>query len=333
MDYKSTLTYKDILEIPGLLRKFDAGVKDFGKLKSADNEVFVLGRGSSGNATTFAKYVWEIYCGVITNFIHPYSVFNAVKRLDFRNKVLWSYSQSGKSRDIVECSKKIKKFGARVVAVTNEPDPKKNELAAISDFHILLSRSREIPVAATKSFALQLWLALRAAQKWGASFPEKRFADAIKEVEKVISSFERIYKAEKFREAIKRAKIIGFVGRGPFNAVAEDSALKFREMAFKHAAGYSAAEFLHGPIGAYGKNDLVLILSGEGKLTEDLVKVRNKLEERGTRYKVIKPFPGAYPFNSLATDVFIKLLALKFACDNGVNPDAPKGLSKVTQTY
>jgi hypothetical protein len=41
---------------------------------------------------------------------------------------------------------------------------------------------------------------------------------------------------------------------------------------------------------------------------------------------------GSYPLNSLALDVLIKLIALKYACQSGLNPDSPKGLSKVTQT-
>lgn len=332
MDYRKTLTYDDICQIPSLLENFEIKIKNPGILKSKDGEVFLLGRGSSGNATIFAKYIWEMSCGVIVNFIHPHSIFNAEKKLNFKNKTVWSFSQSGRSTDIVKCSSRLKKWGARLIAVTNEPDIKKNDLARISDFHILLSSSREIPVAATKSFELQLYCILKTALMWNGKLNKKELKRLPALCARLISSFEKLYAREGIGKLLKNSSLIGFVGRGPLNAIAEDSALKFREMSFRHSFGYSAAEFLHGPVGSYGKKDLVFILSSQKKLTEDLKKVADKLNERGTPFKIIYPFSALHPFNSILTDIFFKLCALKHACERGINPDAPKGLSKVTKT-
>lgn len=330
MDYKKSLTYNDIAEIPKLLEDFKLPE---GLDKFYDSEFYLLGRGSSGNATIFAKYVWEMYCGIISNFIHPYSIFNSKKKMDFKNKIIWSFSQSGKSPDIVLCSKKIKEWGGKIIAVTNEKDIKKNKLAQISDFHILLSKSPEIPVAATKSFALQLWLILKVANLFGAKVTEKRFKKAIKQIKALIENFDKLYEKGNFSKLIKNSRMIGFAGRGPYNAIAEDSALKFREIISKHSAGYSAAEFLHGPIGAYGENDFVFLFSGTKKVEDCILDVLKKLKERKTKYKVIIPFYNDYLFNSLIVDIFFKLVAVRFACENEINPDTPKGLLKVTPTF
>ncbi|MEF3280948.1 MAG: SIS domain-containing protein [Elusimicrobiota bacterium] len=327
--YINTLTYKDISEIPILLERFNLP-ENLNKI-SKYREVFLLGRGSSGNATLFAKYIWEIYCGIISNIVHPFSIFNTKKKMNFSNKVLFSFSQSGKSYDIVKCSKIIKKMGGKIVAITNESKIKNNDLAKMSDIHILLSNSKEVPVAATKSFILQLWCILKLAKFFGANFKESIFKKTIEEINYLINNFEKIYNKTGF-DLILESFIVGFVGRGPFNAVAEDSALKFREMAMTHSLGYSAAEFLHGPIGAYTKKDLVVILSRDKKLTEDLLLVKNKLDERGIKYIILTPFSENYPFNALSMDVFIKLCALKIAVTKGLNPDNPKGLKKVTYT-
>ncbi len=331
MDYKKTSTYSDILEIPKLIKDFKFPSNSTKELKYTD-EVFLLGRGSSGNATIFAKYLWEIYCGVIVNFIHPHSILNAQKKLNFKHRTVWSFSQSGRSTDIIACSKKLKNWGAKIIAVTNEPNISQNNLAKISDCHILLSNSKEIPVAATKSFELQLYCALKTAFLWKAKLNKKELANISTNCEKIIEDFEKIYRKENIGHLLNNSSLIGFVGRGAFNAVAEDSALKFREMSFRHSFGYSAAEFLHGPIGSYGNKDIVFILSSNGKLTEDLIKVIYKLKERKTPYKVIYPFASIYPFNAILTDIFLKLCALKHACERGINPDSPKGLSKVTKT-
>ena len=352
MKIKNTLTYSDIREIPGLLRLFSERAQGLKKtaLKSKNNSVYLVGRGSSGNATLFAKYIWEVYAGVITNFIHPHSIFEARKPLNFKGQAVWAFSQSGKSEDIVACLKLLKKWGAKTVAVTNEPLLAENPLARAADAHILLSNSKELPVAATKSFALQLWAVLWTAQIWGGCFRKIDFSETVKLAQQLVSApFEEAapatqrrratclpkmwWQAQPFFKKVKAAQMIGFVGRGPYNAVAEDAALKFREISRSHALGYSAAEFLHGPVGAYSASDFIFLLSPGRKLPKDLMKVAKALKERGTPYRVVAQKQGRFPFNCLLADIELKLLALNLALSRGLNPDTPKGLKKVTRTF
>ena len=334
MKIEETLTAKDIREIPELLEKFSAasGALKGAAIRSKDKVVYLVGRGSSGNATLFAKYIWETYAGTITNFIHPHSIFEAVRPLNFKGQAVWAFSQSGKSPDIVACLKKLMGWGALGTAVTNEADLAQNPLARLAGRHILLSGSPELPVAATKSFILQLWAVLWTAQTWSACFSESDFSATVKLARQLVAAPLRQASRPFFRQ-VKKAQMIGFVGRGPYNAVADDSALKFREMARAHALGYSAAEFLHGPVGAYTRRDFVFLLNPGGPLPEDLLKVKKALDERGTPYRVVAQKKGKYPFNCLLTDIELKLLALNLAYARGLNPDNPKGLKKVTLTF
>ena len=334
MRIEETLTAKDIREIPELLENFSAGAGSLkaAAIRSKDKVVYLVGRGSSGNATLFAKYIWETYAGTITNFIHPHSIFEAARPLNFKGQAVWAFSQSGKSPDIVACLKKLMGWGARGAAVTNEADTAKNPLARLAGRHILLSGSPELPVAATKSFILQLWAVLWTAQVWSGCFRDSDFPDTVKLARKLVNAPFR-QASQGFFKQVKKAQMIGFVGRGPYNAVADDSALKFREMAKAHALGYSAAEFLHGPVGAYTRRDFVFLLSPGGVLPEDLLKVRKALDERGTPYRIVAQKRGKYPFNCLLTDIELKLLALNLAKARGLNPDRPRGLKKVTLTF
>lgn len=334
MKPRDTLTYRDMMEIPALLEDFSRRAPELGAaaLKSRDGAVYLAGRGSSGNATLFAKYIWEVYSGVITNFIHPHSIFEARAPLRFRGQAVWAFSQSGKSEDIIAVLKKLMKWGAKGVAVTNEADLRNNSLARMADAHILLSGSKEIPVAATKSFILQLWAVLWTAQLWSCCFKAGDFSDTVALIRDFLSSGFDPSKAG-FWPKLRKAGVIGFVGRGPYNAVADDSALKFREMAKAHALGYSAAEFLHGPVGAYTAKDFVFLFSPARKLPEDMEKVRAALNARRTPYCVVAPAGGRFPFNCLLADIEMKLTALHLALSKGLNPDNPKGLNKVTQTF
>lgn len=334
MKIQDTLTYKDIMEIPALLEDFSRRAPGMKKsaLRSKDRVVYLAGRGSSGNATLFAKYIWEGYCGVITNFIHPHSIFEARVPLHFRGQAVWAFSQSGKSPDITACLKKLMHWGAACVAVTNEADLKVNPLARLADTHILLSDSKEVPVAATKSFILQLWAVLWTAQLWSGCFKAEDFSGTVSLLREFLASGFDPSQAG-FWPKLRKAGVIGFVGRGPYNAVAEDSALKFRELAGAHALGYSAAEFLHGPIGAYTSKDFVFLFSPASELPEDMENVRLALNARKTPYRVIAPAKGKFPFNCLLADIEMKLTALHLALAKGLNPDKPKGLKKVTRTF
>lgn len=329
-----TLTCRDIMEIPALLEDFSrrAPALRAGALRSKDRAVYLVGRGSSGNATLFAKYIWETYSGVISNIIHPHSIFEARIPLHFRAQAVWAFSQSGRSRDITACLEKLMGWGAKGVAVTNEANLKNNPLARLADTHILLSGSKEVPVAATKSFILQLWAVLWTAQIWSKCFKDKDFSDTAGLIRDLLASGYDPSKAG-FWPKLRKAGMIGFVGRGPYNAVADDSALKFREMARAHAFGYSAAEFLHGPVGAYTAKDFVFLFSPSGALPGDIEKARLALNDRKTPYCVIAPAKGKFPFNCLLADIEMKLAALRLALAKGLDPDNPEGLNKVTQTF
>ncbi len=335
---RKTLTWQDIQEIPALLRLFSqrapqrlAGCA----LKSARDCVHLVGRGSSDNATLFAKYIWETHAGVRAEFIHPHAIFEAQRPLNFQGEVVWAFSQSGRSADVVECLKRLVGWGARGVAVTNEPDPLNNPLAAAAHKHIILSGSREGGVAATKTFILDLWLALWTSHLWCGWPKSSELVEFPNLLERYLDQPEKFPPSGRFAPVwsrLKRAPILAFVARGPFYAIAKDAALKFREMAAVHALAHSAADFLHGPIAAYGPKDLVLLLSPSRTLPEDLAQVRRALRRRGAPLFVLAPSAGKPPINALLLDVELKLAALALAMEKGLDPDHPQGLKKVTQT-
>jgi len=339
MKMEDTLVWQDIMAIPDLLEEFSSRAEKelpSALLRGDDDSVHLVGRGSSGNATLFAKYVWEVFAGVRAEFVHPHAIFEAHHPLNFKGKAVWAFSQSGRSTDVVACLEKMKGWGARGVAVTNEPDLSQNPLARAADANIVLSHSKETAVAATKTFSLQLWLCLWAAQIWKTPFPETAFSDTVSAARSMLKNYEQFFSPQarfKFWSDLNTAPVVAFVGRGPFYGIATDAALKFREMAGLHTEAFSAAEFLHGPIGAHGPKDLVFLLSPTPALPDDLDLVRKALEARGTVYHVLAPVACEPPFSAVLADIELKVAALRFSVERGLNPDKPRGLSKVTQTF
>ena len=98
-------------------------------------------RGSSDNAATFAKYLFETRLGITTTSAAPsvQSIYAAEQ--DLARTLFLAISQSGKSPDLLRQAEAAKRAGARVVAMVNvEASP----LAALADAVIPLRAGPEL---------------------------------------------------------------------------------------------------------------------------------------------------------------------------------------------
>jgi len=132
------------------------------------------------------------------------------------------------------------------------------------------------------------------------------------------------------------------VSRGLGYAAALEGALKIKELTGIQAQGYSAADFRHGPIATLGPDTAVLIIDPHGPGSTDLRELTGLARERGGLTALCAPSPEAQltlpggvselPQTLLAT-IRAQQLALELAVLEGTDPDAPRGLSKVTPTH
>ena len=116
------------------------------------------------------------------------------------------------------------------------------------------------------------------------------------------------------------------------------------------ATGYSSAEVLHGPIGAMNEQDrAVLVLDGP-EIADSMAAVVVSLVTRGTPFVVLGPegmappgdgrvainLPAPMPTTAWARTPVVAMIgqrtALQLARRRGLDPDAPPGLRKVTET-
>ena len=132
------------------------------------------------------------------------------------------------------------------------------------------------------------------------------------------------------------------MSRGLGYAAALEGALKIKELTGIQAQGYSAADFRHGPIATLGPDTAVLIIDPHGPGSTDLRELTGLARERGGLTALCAPSPEAQltlpggvselPQTLLAT-IRAQQLALELAVLEGTDPDAPRGLSKVTPTH
>jgi glucosamine--fructose-6-phosphate aminotransferase (isomerizing) len=123
-------------------------------------------------------------------------------------------------------------------------------------------------------------------------------------------------------------------------------ALKIQETSKVSVQGFSIADYMHGPISALTHNSQVIVVAPHGisldHFASDIAKIRaaspdiywlgsGELALDG-EIVISGAKCGSEIVSSICDAILMQTFALEFARKNGLNPDSPKGLSKVTFT-
>jgi glucosamine--fructose-6-phosphate aminotransferase (isomerizing) len=137
------------------------------------------------------------------------------------------------------------------------------------------------------------------------------------------------------------------VGRGFNYSTAFEVALKLKETSYLVAEPYSPADLLHGPMAMIDRGFPALVIAPSGRVLADLASLIDKLDERRAevvavsddagvlgRARVGMPLPSGIPewLSPLVAVVPGQLWAVALARTRGLDPDRPRGLSKITET-
>jgi glutamine---fructose-6-phosphate transaminase (isomerizing) len=290
--------------------------------------VALVARGSSDNAAVYGRYVCELTAGVPAGLVAPSIHTRYGARVDYTGQVVIGLSQSGATPEIVSTCERLRAAGARVIAVTNDPD---SALAAVSELSLAVGAGPERAVPATKTVTAQmLMLALVASALGPASFSDGDLGRVPGAVAHVLDAGEPAARLALQWSAANRLVV---VARGVMFGAALETALKIRETAAIHAEGISSADLLHGPIAALDADLPVLVLRGGGPTDDDLDALARRLEGEGIPAVQWPPPPGLPELLApIAATVRGHQLALAWAVQRGLDPDAPFGLLKVTAT-
>jgi glutamine---fructose-6-phosphate transaminase (isomerizing) len=298
--------------------------------------VVIVARGSSDYAAIFARYLLEAVTGRPVALAAPslVTLYGAELRLD--GWLALGISQSGRTPEIVTVLDRYGAAGARTVALTNDPA---SALAAAADVQIDLGAGEELAVPATKTFTAQLAAVALVGEALGpVPWRDSDWERLPGVVEELLGDQAP---AERAAEALGDADELIAVGRGYLMCVALEAALKLREATGVRAEGWSAADFRHGPVTVARGDIPLLAVSATGPAAGDVEELAEQLERGGTRVlrladspKADLPYPGGLPepLCALPATVRAQQLAVALAVRRGIDPDAPPGLGKVTET-
>jgi glucosamine--fructose-6-phosphate aminotransferase (isomerizing) len=304
-------------------------------------QVLLIARGTSDNAAVYGSYLIQAYAGRLATLAAPSIATVYRSRMDLSGVLAVALSQSGRTEEIVETLAWAADCGARTLAITNEAG---SPLAEAAEVAYLTQAGTERAVPATKTFTTQLAALAVLAIGLGADLDPGELLRAPDEIEATLAA-----PPDTGPVVSELAQDSGVVvsGRGLAYAAALELALKLKETCYLDAMGLSYADLLHGPIAVIdAQTPAILLAPRSGPTLDGMVALARRVTDAGARAYGIggndrlaaacaATLPAPRLPEWLAPMGLIvpgQLLAEALASRLGLDPDHPRGLSKVTQT-
>ena len=304
---------------------------------------FLAARGTSDNAGRYANYLWGAHNHLPIALATP-SLFTYYKLPpSLRNALVVGVSQSGQSPDIISILDEGRKQGCLTLAITNAPD---SPLAAHADLIFDIQVGVENAVAATKSYTAQLMaIAMLSSalgddqERWTELENVPIWVTHALEQDRIIAD-----QAQHYRD-MNQCIVLG---RGFNYATAFEWALKLKELTYIGVEPYSPADFQHGPIAMVERGYPVLAVAPLGKVFISMSEMLSTLRDEHQAELVIIsdnkqtlemaqspiPMPSGIPewLTPIVSIVLAQLFTWHLTLAKGLDPDQPRGLSKITRT-
>ncbi|HKB31061.1 MAG TPA: SIS domain-containing protein [Streptosporangiaceae bacterium] len=335
----------EIAQQPEALRRtLDALLPRVEEITSAADgarQVLFIARGTSDNAAVYGSYLIQVHAGRLATLASPSVATVYRARVDLSGVIAVGLSQSGRTEEIVSTLVWARDCGARTVAVTNGHD---SALAEVADVALITEAGAERAVPATKTFTTQLAALAVLGIGLGAEVDVGQLRGAPDEIERLLS-----VPMDLDPVVAELAPVAGVVvsGRGFAYSAALELALKLKEACYLHAMGLSYADLLHGPIAVVDSaTPAIIVAADSGPTLAPSIALARRVTGAGARaygigggaplgHACSRALPGPHLPEWLAPIGLIvpgQLLAEALARRLGIDPDSPRGLSKVTQT-
>ena len=316
---------------------------EIAKLAQSTRQVLFFARGTSDNAAVYGSYLIQTRAGRLASLGSPSVATTYHSKLDLTGTLAVGLSQSGRTQEIIETLEWARDCGARVAAITNSAG---SPLAELAEVALVTEAGVEQAVPATKTFTCQLAALAVLSIGLGADLDVAQLRGLPDEIGALLGrstgpGIEAI--------ADELVDVDGLVvsARGLAYSVALELALKIKEACYLHAMGISYADLQHGPIAVVDDRTPAIVMAASGGPTlEAAVGLATRVTSAGARAYAIG---GGEALASVATRALVgpdlpewlapiglivpgQLLTEALSRRLGIDPDNPRGLSKVTQT-
>ena len=304
-------------------------------------QVLFIARGTSDNAAVYGSYLCQVHLGRLATLASPSVATTYGSRIDLSGVLAVALSQSGRTEEIAQTLLWARDCGARTLAITNGPG---SPLAEAAEVTFATQAGAEQAVPATKSFTTQLAALAVLALALGAPLDPGALRAVPGAIEAMLA---RPLELDAVTAELAGVPGVVVSGRGFAYAAALEIALKLKEACYLHAMGLSWADLLHGPIAVVdAQTPAIIVAAGTGPALAGTVDLARRVRGAGARAYAIGgghdlaaasdlALPGPDLPEWLAPVGLVvpgQLLTEALARRLGIDPDRPRGLSKVTQT-
>ncbi|MCD6551578.1 SIS domain-containing protein [Thermotoga sp.] len=288
------------------------------KLRDADEMLFI-GCGSSYYIGITAARYFTGKLGVKTTAL-PAGEFllsadwNLAKS---GNKVAFLISRSGSTSEVVRACEALSKMHVFTIGITLE---EKSQLAREAELSMIIPIKEE-SIVMTKSFSSITLFLLTLAEFLSGKTDLLPFKELINVIEESFPAWQK-----EAQNLSKQGTHYVFLGTGPYEGIARESALKLQEMSLTTTESYSTLEYRHGPE-ALVEPGVVVVIYGDGEHEQALAQ---EIEGLGGRAVVRPRFLENYE-DSFIQVIFAQLLGLEIAKKKGIDVENPRNLTKVVR--
>jgi len=338
----------EIMEQPGVLRAtIDALLPQAAQVEAVarqTRQVLFFARGTSDNAAVYGSYLIQTAGGRLATLGSPSVATTYHARIDLSGVLVVGLSQSGRTQEIAETLSWARECGASVIAITNGVG---SPIAELADVALVTRAGAERAVPATKTFTCQLAALAVLAIGLGADLD----IGQLRRLPDVIAAWLDEPGHTSALDAIvsELVEVKGLVvsARGLAYSAALEVALKIKEACYLNAMGISYADLQHGPIAVVDAGTPAIIMAPDAGPTRDAaIGLARRVSGAGARAYGI----GGGADLAAACDLAVpdpalpewlapiglvvpgQLLTEALSRRLGIDPDNPRGLSKVTQT-
>lgn len=315
-------------------------------LKRIDN-LILLGCGTSFNAGHASINYFKKMCKFNNVSIFDGAEFDEDDIPKIGNSAMILISQSGETADLINCIEIAKEKDIFMIGVVNVVD---SMIARETDCGCYLNAGREVGVASTKSFTNQV-IILSMIALWFSNIhktkPNMR-KQMIKDLRKlpydIKNTINYLYKGLG-RTSLDKAvnilnkKSIFVLGKGMGEAIANEGALKIKELSYIHSEGYSSSSLKHGPFALLDSNVPVILLAPKDKNYDKIKNAYMEVSSRNAPVILITEnknedlanvinVESNKSYQQLLNVIPLQLFSYFLSINKGLDVDKPRNLAK-----
>ncbi len=272
--YEQVETFKNVLS--GRVQDGRAVIEDIDIDRAAIEkwrQIYIVACGTAYHAGLVGKTILEKTLKIPV-FVEVASEFRYREPMLDDNTLVIVISQSGETADTLEGAREAKAAGATVLAITNVVG---SSIARESDMVVYLWAGPEISVASTKAYTSMLIALYLIGFYFGDIAGRTDAAESaamvaalekLPEQAEMMLADDRIKQIQSIAKEYIDAKDLFYIGRGMDWAVAQEGALKLKEISYIHAEAYAAGELKHGTLALISDETPVISVALQQKTFE-----------------------------------------------------------------